>query len=669
MRGFVARTLPELGLKSGLVHIHMLLRIFLLCAVFADANHLAFAQKTQQPVNPSSQTSAPGNYGQTIFSSDTPGKNLPARSSSQPAASPSPGNLISNDERAALTCRSYNLEVHLTPARHSIAVRARMTVQNSSGRPLSRIALQLSSALHWNTIRVNGNEATFQVEAVASDIDHTGELTEAVVGLPAPIAPGAAASLDVLYSGKIELSSERLLRLGAPEKIAASSEWDSIDSGFTALRGFGNAIWFPVSTVPVLLGEGSEMFDSVGKWKLREASAKVSMRVLVEYTAEKPAVAFLNGAVISPDSSSPDKSPGETAEPSSDKTSLPNEIPRVASFTLPPEPLGFSPLSLFVVDGSIQHFPGIDFYTRRGNEPLAAGYEKIASETRPLIEQWLGTREKHPVVLVDLPDSDDLPFETANALFLPLHANPSADQVGPVMAHMLGHAYFLSQRPWLDEGMAQLMTLFWIEQQAGRAAAIAEMDSHRAALALIEPSDPGTNAGQSLVNAWSDIYYRNKAADVLWMLRDIVGDTAFSSALQAYDAAKDHEASYLQTLLEKYSRKDLEWFFDDWVYRDRGLPDLTIASAYSRPILTKNNAAKNYLVSVGVQNDGFCSAEVPVTVESVSSSQTKRLLVPAHSHADVRMLLDSKPVRAVVNDGSVPEVQTSHHEKAVSPAQ
>ena len=133
--------------------------------------------------------------------------------------------------------------------------------------------------------------------------------------------------------------------------------------------------------------------------------------------------------------------------------------------------------------------------------------------------------------------------------------------------------------------------------------------------------------------------------------------------------ADDHEPSYFQTLLQKVSGKDLEWFFDDWVYRDRGLPDLHILSAYWRPILNKNSSGKNYLVSVDVQNDSFCAAEVPVTVSSAFSSQTRELLVPAHARSALRMLLDSKPAQVVVNDGSVPEVESSHHEQAVVPAQ
>ena len=432
------------------------------------------------------------------------------------------------------------------------------------------------------------------------------------------------------------------------------------------------------------------MFDSVGKWKLQQSDAQVSMHVLVEYLDVKPNIAFLNGYVEQPDGSSPKPSAAPSGPPSAAKkpvrsgqaaaqpgsafvpppeTIAGSQVLQVVSFSLPPTRLGFSPLSLFVMFAGHQDIPGLDIYSRAGNEAAASTYETVFQQTLPMVQQWLGPRSRHPVVLVDLPDADDLPFEQRNILFLPLKTGAASDSVGPVMAHMLGHAYFQSSRIWLDEGVAQFMTLLWIEQRAGFATAMAQMDSRRAALAIAETPDPGVDPGQSLIEAWSDIYYRDKAADVIWMLRNIVGDEPLAKALQAYNPADDHEPSYLQSLLQKVSSKDLEWFFDDWVYRDRGLPDLHIVSAYSRPILNKNGTGKNYLVSVEVQNESFCSAEVPVTVESQLSTQTRELLVPAHSSSVLRVLIDSKPAQVMVNDGSVPEVQNSRHRQPVLPAQ
>ncbi len=652
------------------------------------------------------QNKPSSNNGQVIFSrSDNSGstagdaadKSASQQLSTTPTVPPAPSSatLATDAERTSLTYSSYDFEVHLEPAQRSIAVQARMVAHNSSDKPLERIALQLSSSLHWDSIQMDGKPEIFQTETVDSDIDHTGELTEAVVKLQKPLAPGAAIQMNVIYSGTVVPSSERLLRLGAPAKIADSSEWDAIGPDFTALRGFGNVIWFPVSTVPVLLGQGPEMFESVGKWKLRESDAYVAIHVLVEYLDVKPSVAFLNGRVAQPDGVQTEKSAAATDLPSSERGSARsgpstnvrsavkqgtgftapseviagNRILQVVSFTLPSTRLGFAPLSFFVMSAAHEGVSGLDIYSRADNEAAASTYQNVFQQTRTLVEQWLGTHPKRPVVLVDLPNRDDLPFEERNILFLPLKEGIDSDTIDPVMAHMLGHAYFVSRRVWLDEGVAQFMTLLWIEQRAGLTTAIDQMDSHRAALAIAETTDPGVNPGQSLIEAWSDIYYRDKATDVLWMLRNIVGDEALGKALQAYIPANDHEPSYFQMLLQKSSNKDLERFFDDWVYRDTGLPDLHIVSAYWRPILNKNSSGKNYLVSVDVQNNSFCAAEVPVTVASAFSTQTRSLLIPAHSSAALRMLMDSKPAQAVVNDGSVPESESSHHEQTVVPAQ
>ena len=74
----------------------------------------------------------------------------------------------------ALIFSSYDFEVHLEPSQHSIAVQARMVARNNSDKPLERIALQLSSTLHWESMQVDGKPVKFETETVDSDIDHTG---------------------------------------------------------------------------------------------------------------------------------------------------------------------------------------------------------------------------------------------------------------------------------------------------------------------------------------------------------------------------------------------------------------------------------------------------------------------------------------------------------------
>ena len=101
------------------------------------------------------------------------------------------------------------------------------------------------------------------------------------------------------------------------------------------------------------------------------------------------------------------------------------------------------------------------------------------------------------------------------------------------------------------------------------------MDASRGALAIAEPGSPGGVGGEVLNEASDAIYYRTKAAYVLWMLRDMVGETTLSAALRGYKPEDDLIPEYFERLLEQTTGKhDLQWFFDDWVYRDQGLADL-----------------------------------------------------------------------------------------------
>jgi len=111
----------------------------------------------------------------------------------------------------------------------------------------------------------------------------------------------------------------------------------------------------------------------------------------------------------------------------------------------------------------------------------------------------------------------------------------------------------------------------------------------------------------------------------------------------------------MQRLVEAQSKKDLEWFFDDWVYRDRGLPDFKIDTAFARPLLSTSTKAPSVSVTVTVANLGNAGAEVPVIVHTDSGEMSDRVMVKAKSSAVVRIQVPSQPTSVTVNDGSVPE--------------
>jgi hypothetical protein len=293
-------------------------------------------------------------------------------------------------------------------------------------------------------------------------------------------------------------------------------------------------------------------------------------------------------------------------------------------------------------------------------------YGAAADKVRPLLAEWLGTG---PLSVLTILDHDGQPFEDDALLVAPMRA-AAPDTLAPALAHSLSHAWFRSSHVWLDEGVAQFMSLQWMEQSLGREVAVAHLEEEAKALALVEPP-PAKSAGtaeeeQSLIRASDEVYYRTKAAAVLGMLRSIVGDDALRRAFQFYrEDRMDGDPKEFQHVLERTSKRELGWFFDDWVYRDRGLPELSIASVTPRAIDQIGNKGAGWLVAVEVRNDGGAVAEVPVTVRSGTLTATQRLRIPGRSSASTRIVFEGTPAEVLVNDGTVPEVESSMHIKQI----
>jgi hypothetical protein len=566
---------------------------------------------------------------------------------------------VTDAERASLIFTAYDLDVHLAPAQSRLAVHAGFTVKNSGKEPLTRLILQLSSSLKWESLALRNagrvSPLSFTVQTIDTDADHTGKATEAVVSLPQPLGPGASVELTSFYSGEVAQSAERLERIGAPLDQAARADWDRISPEGTALRGYGNVLWYPTAAAPVFLGDGAKLFQSVGQTKLQQAAATVRLRLTVEYVGDAPDAASFCGR-------------REQMKAVSEDQSLPvAESPGVATAEFSERPLGFRTPSLFVTDraGTVTNDSLISAVT--DHYDALPGYGTAAEKVRPLLAEWLGTG---PLSVLTILDHNGQPFEDDALLVTPMRAS-AADTLAPMLAHSLSHAWFRSSHVWLDEGVAQFLSLQWMEQSLGREVAVAHLQEEAKALALVEPA-PAKSAsateeeGQSLIRASDEIYYRTKAAAVLEMLRSIVGDDALRRALQLYREDKmDSDPKEFQRVLERTSRRELGWFFDDWVYRDRGLPDLSIASVTPRAIDQIGNKGSGWLVAVEVRNDGGAVAEVPVTVRSGTLTATQRLRIPGRSSASTRIVFEGTPAEVLVNDGTVPEVESSLHTKQI----
>jgi hypothetical protein len=625
------------------------------------AQTTTYAPPASEPVAPAAQQKQPG--GKVIFSRST-GENGQTTTQTGPIAAPPAAQMASaptaeDSERQAVTFTDFDLDVRLRTAEQHIAVRALITVRNDGKTPLAHIPLQLSSSLNWEHIRVNVKDLAFPVATLNSDADHTGRLHEAAVPLAQPLAPGASLQLDVTYSGSIAPSAQRLLVIGTPDDVALHSDWDRMGVDFTGLRGFGNVVWYPVSSVPVILGDGARLFDEIGEHKLRLIGARFRLRLTVEFPhGRAPSVALINGH------------PAPMTV--TDAGGLDQEVAGVATADNGGETLGFEAPSLFVAVRIPRTGPNAMIWALPDDEAAADDWTTAAATVTPFLQGWLGQRPRSQLTLLDLPDAQDAPYETGSLLataIRPAGPQESPEQLEGVLAHALTHAFLhtRTQSPpaWLDEGVAHFMGTLWVEKQSGREQALGTLEAARPALALAEPESPGHGVGQPLAGAISPVYYRTKAAYVLWMLRDVAGDPALSAALRAYDPAADPSPNYgrdaspnsFEKLLQQAgSRRDLSWFFADWVTADKGLPDLAIEGVFPTP-----EQAGNWLVTVNIANSGYASAEVPVTVLSGSNSVTQRVQVPARGKAAQRLLILGKPLEVQVNDGTIPETQASVH--------
>ena len=615
----------------------------LLAAVVWLAVTSAGAQQVPAPAAPPSEAPVPGR----VILSRSAEDSAPAASAAKlPTTTGSVTEGATNAERLAITFLAYDLDVHLQPREHAMAVRARIQLRNDSSAALRRLPLQISSSLRWTGVRVGDAAATFTEKRVDSDIDHTGVLREAVIALAQPLAPGQTLSIDVTYEGTAPLSAARLEQIGTPVEASEASDWDRVSDEFVGLRGFGNVAWYPVASVPVALGDGARFFTEAAAARQRQREATVAMKVTEEFFGEAPNVAVLDGETL-------------TVTP----TSLPGaaSVPGIVTCALPPTRLGFASPSLFLLTRTVREGDGVKVFARTEDVENAQAYMTAAAIVAPLIHRWLGSTPRASLNIIDLPETEDAPFEDGDVLFADVQGK-DPNRLADILIHSLTHLYFRSPYAWLQEGVPSFMSSLWIEQNRGRDAAIQLLDNSRGGLSLAEPGDAGATGAQALLLARDPVYYRTKATYVFWMLRDLAGDDALGQALRTYQPGLDVAGMEFEQALQLAGGQNLKWFFDDWVYHDRGLPDLAIAGVYPN----KSSTPGSYIVSVDVVNSGTAEAQVPVSVSSGTTTVTEQVRIPAKSRISHRFLLQGQPAEVAVNDGTVPEVQASVHRQALA---
>ena len=524
-------------------------------------------------------------------------------------------------DREAFTFTHYKLNISLEPEQHRLAVRGTITLRNDSNTPQKNISLQISSSLTWRSIRLDQKPLEFVSQSYTSDIDHTGSLSEAIVDLPEAIPPKGTLDLIVGYEGVVPVDTTRLTRIGVPETVAKRTDWDQIGNEFTAVRGIGYVVWYPVATEAANLSEDNSVFETIGRWKSR--SAGFSMDVEFESSIDRPIIVGGRSGNDVP-------------------TFVMADYKKIAA-------RGTS---------SIRYLAGSD-------EAAEAYAQFLTKLDLPYFVHKEGSLQ-----ILQLRDAGAAPFISGSVLLTPLDTTISSDaELNAIYA--LSRQSLDSPRIWIRDGLSHYAQLQHIEQQGGRQAVLSYLsarlpllsEAQKARISSSKDSATQQEATGSLINSNDDPRAEIKAMWVWWMLRDMCSESVMIGPIGNYQPTADKEPSYMQHLVETACKKDLEWFFDDWVYRDKGLPDFHIASVYPR-----KNLKEGYLTTVTVENLGSAGAEVPVTMHDASGNFTERLLVKGKAQSSVRFATPGVPDQVILNDGSVPESDISNNTFKVEPA-
>lgn len=340
-------------------------------------------------------------------------------------------------DRGAFTFTSYSLRASIRPAEHEFHAEGTIELRNDSKAPQNEVPLQISSALAWKAIHLEGHQpVAYLQQSYTSDIDNTGALDEAIVTLPQAVPPGGTLKLEVSYGGEIKRNSGRLTRIGTPESAAFASDWDQIGERFGAVRGLGYVTWYPVSTEAVSLSDGNAVFDAIARWKRRhdETTIHVALSLSLDAAHAAPFSLVTSGrqsrASAQPEKFSSSKGGRVTAE------ALEADFP--ASST---------PVFAF---GEFVKLEGLALTVLYSPEQAndARAYVDSAEQVERFLADWFGPLKNKPQ-LVALRDPDAVPFESGNLLLVSLR--PLSNEARQLLlARALVHGSVSSPRLWIS---------------------------------------------------------------------------------------------------------------------------------------------------------------------------------------------------------------------------
>ncbi|HEY9228129.1 MAG TPA: M1 family metallopeptidase, partial [Gemmatimonadaceae bacterium] len=249
-------------------------------------------------------------------------------------------------------------------------------------------------------------------------------------------------------------------------------------------------------------------------------------------------------------------------------------------------------------------------------------------------------------------------MENASAIFYSDGSFRRRTMSDGLIAHETAHQWFgdaVTERDWphlwLSEGFATYFAALWTRTARGDSAFRDQMSNIRRTVLSDTTSVTKRPVIDTIETNYLALLNRNsyeKGGFVLHMLRDQVGERAFFDGIRSYYAKYRHATAVtddLQVEIERQSKQQLGWFFDQWLRRP-GYPELTVKWAY-------DSEAREVVVDVA-QGTRFGAYQFPLTLSVVgadgsSRRTTARIAATPGVAQRIRIPFSSAPANVVLD--------------------
>ncbi|HET6614157.1 MAG TPA: M1 family aminopeptidase [Kofleriaceae bacterium] len=167
-------------------------------------------------------------------------------------------------------------------------------------------------------------------------------------------------------------------------------------------------------------------------------------------------------------------------------------------------------------------------------------------------------------------------------------------EVEDLVSHELAHQWFGDlitcrswSEGWLNEGFATYAEYLWREHAEGTDAAGLLLDEWAASYFHEDASRYRRTVANNTYDVPTDIFdshLYDKGGRILHMLRRILGDDGFFRSIEHYlgkHRTGSVETRDLARAVEEATGRVLDWFFDQWILRGAGHPELSVKMSWN----------------------------------------------------------------------------------------